>query len=267
MVFHVYIESVTHCWTPSLCRRPLRRGGEGEEGGGQAPGGWDCAGVPARLSRGGVCRQPPVPRPRRLPAQVRQLVFTLAFQECLLQSLLHQISLDTDAGGAKECVCVCLCLCVCMCQRRIVQTAACMYVCMGVRKRYQSCSGPNHQRVTKRHLKAKFGDWTTMYVLNVSRDARACHRSPPGRGSVSYCCVFTTWPRCAHIDQALGLCSHTVSTLNTMGLSLVDHPTPPHPHISWLEWQSMSENTASVQLSCLVVVHPQCLNLKCRCNS
>ncbi len=107
-------------------------GGEGEEGGREAPGGWDCAGVPAGLSWGGVCRQPPVPRPRSLPAQVWQLLFTLALQECLLQSLLHQISLNTDTGGAKECVCsyICVCVCVCVCRWRFVRwQPVCECVC------------------------------------------------------------------------------------------------------------------------------------------
>lgn len=100
-------------------RWPSQWGGEGEEGGREAPGGWDCTGVSAGLSRGGVRRQPPVPGPWSLPAEVWQLLFTLALQECLLQSLLHQISLDTDTGRARECVCSYLCdlcdgsLCVC----------------------------------------------------------------------------------------------------------------------------------------------------------
>lgn len=97
------------------CRWPSQWGGKGQEGGREAPGGRDCAGVPAGLSWRGVRRQPPVPWPRSLPAQVWQLLFSLALQECLLQSLLHQISLDTDTGGAKECVCSYICVRVCMC--------------------------------------------------------------------------------------------------------------------------------------------------------
>lgn len=37
----------------------------------QAPAGWDCACVPTGLSRRSVCRQPPIPRERSLPPQVR----------------------------------------------------------------------------------------------------------------------------------------------------------------------------------------------------
>lgn len=103
---------LTPTWCMVVHRWSSQRGGEGKEGGGEAPGGWDCAGVPAGLSWGGVRWQPPVPRPRSLPAEVWQLLFTLALQECLLQSLLHQISLNTDTGGAKECVCWCTYVCV-----------------------------------------------------------------------------------------------------------------------------------------------------------
>lgn len=162
---HAYL--LIHC----SCRWPSQWGGEGEEGSREAPGGWDCAGVPAGLSWGGVRRQPPVPRPWSLPAQVWQLLFTLALQECLLQSLLHQISLDTDTGGAKECVCsyIYICACVCGCgDLRNGSLCVCGWVLL--RTWYQLYSGQNHQRVTKRHLEPKFGDWTNMYLLYVSQD-------------------------------------------------------------------------------------------------
>lgn len=86
---------------PYLCRWSFQWRGEGQEGCREAPGGWDCAGVPAGLSRGGIRWQPSVSWPWSLSAQVWQLLFTLALQECLLQSVLHQISLDIDAAGSQ----------------------------------------------------------------------------------------------------------------------------------------------------------------------
>lgn len=131
-----------------ICRWPFWRRWEDQEGCWEASGGRDSAGIPARLSWGGVRRQPPVPWPWRLPAQVRQLVFALALQECLLQSLLHQISLDTDAGGARECVCSCKCVFACL--------------CLGTRKWHPSCSRPKPpegDKDTSESWVLRLGDW------------------------------------------------------------------------------------------------------------
>lgn len=183
---------------------PLRRGGEDQEGCREASGGRDSAGIPARLSWGGVRWQPPVPRPWRLPAQVRQLVFTLALQECLLQSLLHQISLDTDAGGAKECVCVHVSVCVYAC------------LCLGTRKWRPSCSRPKPPEGDKDiwKLSSEFGRQTTLYWMCVKMQEPVDERppqpsstpiptTPPWKRNVFYCCVSTNWPGCAHLDTKL----------------------------------------------------------------
>lgn len=183
---------LTPTWYMVVHRWSSQRGGEGEEGGGEAPGGWDCAGVPAGLSWGGVRRQPPVPGPRSLPAEVWQLLFTLALQECLLQSLLHQISLNTDTGGAKECVCSCMCVCVCRWRFLWWQPVwVCVFVCavcMWGRKWYQIYSGQKPPEGDKEtHLEPDFGDWTNMCVLYVYACPKihpcynACHRAR-GRG-------------------------------------------------------------------------------------
>lgn len=145
---------------PCLCRWSPYWRGESQEGCREAAGGWDCAGVPAGLSWGGVCRQPPVSWPRSLPAQVWQLVFTLALQECLLQSVLHQISLDTDTGGKPGSVFVHICV--------ICAMAGCMCVWGCDWERNQNYTWENHQRVTKRHVELDFGDWAKMFVPFVS---------------------------------------------------------------------------------------------------
>lgn len=245
-----------------ICRWPLRRGREDQEGCREASGGRDSAGVPARLSWGGVRRQPPVPWPRRLPAQVRQLVFTLALQECLLQSLLHQISLDTDAGGAKECVCQCKCVYACL--------------CLGTRKWHRSCPRPkNHQRATKRHLKAEFWVWGDRRICTgcVRRCKSLSMKDHPNRHhphahhpTLEEECVLAS--RVHQLTrlrsfrhQPLGLCSHAEFPDQRSAL-----PLPPslfllhhslQPCVCLPEWRR-----GVCPVICPAVVHPQCLKVQ-----
>lgn len=206
-------------------RWPLQRGGEDQEGCWEASGGRDSAGIPARLSRGGVCRQPPVPRPWRLPAEIRQLVFTLALQECVLQSLLHQISLDTDAGGAKECVCSCKCVYACVC------------VCLWERgSAVWAVLNENHQRATKRSESWKYGRRKNLYWMCVKMQ-EAVHERPPrfpppdfGRRMCStiVCAHQLTWLRSLR-HQALGLCSHAAFPPSALFSS--SSSSPAHPFL------------------------------------
>lgn len=231
--------------------------GEGEEGGGEATRRWDCAGVPAGLSRGGLRRQPPVSWPGSLPAQVWQLLFTLALQECLLQSLLHQISLATDTRGAEECGCSYV----------ICAMAACV-CCVGVTESYQICSRQNHQRVTKRHLEPEF--WTNIYVPFVSQVIHSCYSHPALRGGVCNP-VLRSPPRLcsAHIDQDLGLCSHIVFyNLTPWPLSvLTPQPTPSVATWLLLTWVMLSRPSVKIWVSTGGAAWCYWWKLKCKCTS
>lgn len=150
---------------PYVCRWSFQWRGEGQEGCREAPGGWDCTGVPAGLSRGGIRRQSSVSWPWSLSAQVWQLLFTMALQECLLQSVLHQISLDIDTGGSQG---VCLFIYVWFVQWQATG--------VWVRERYRNYSWENHQRVTKRHAELDFGDWTKTWCI-LRYTMLVCHRA------------------------------------------------------------------------------------------
>ena len=226
---------LTPTWYMVVHRWSSQRGGEGEEGGGEAPGGWDCAGVPAGLSWGGVRRQPPVPGPRSLPAEVWQLLFTLALQECLLQSLLHQISLNTDTGGAKECVCSCMCVCVCRWRFlwwQPVWVCVCLCVpcaCEG-ESDTRSILDKNHQRVTKRHI------WSPTLEIGLicvycmfMRVPRYTHAIMLVIEPVEEECVFPLYIHRlsllrSHRPSCRTLLSYCISPLFTLGSSSVTTP-------------------------------------------
>lgn len=183
---------------PCLCRWSSYWRGESQEGCREAPGGWDCAGVPAGLSWGGVRRQPPVPWPRSLPAQVWQLVFTLALQECLLQSVLHQISLDTDTGGSRG---VFLFIYVWYVQWQAV------CACGG-------CEWERNRTIPEKTTRGWQRDTGNLILeIGLKCMCRLCpqlhHVSLPSSPwkSVPYA---PTCLCCAHIDQAVGICSLVV---------------------------------------------------------
>lgn len=81
----------------------------GEEIGEPDTPGRDHPRVPARLSRGGVLRQPHVPRPGRLSPQVRQLVLAVALQDSVLPGVLHAMNVTKHASEFRIVVVVLWC--------------------------------------------------------------------------------------------------------------------------------------------------------------
>ncbi len=99
MIFRFKSRSVSLRWRPAW--------GESQERGWETAGGWDSAGVPAGLSWRGVRWESPVSRPWCILAQVWQLLLALEVQNRLLQSILHQISLESRLWDRMLCVRVC----------------------------------------------------------------------------------------------------------------------------------------------------------------
>lgn len=80
------------------------------------------------------------------------------------------------------------------------------------------------------HLEPDFGDWTNMYVLYVYAcpEIHPCYSlsSSPWKRSAYSRCIFTACPCCAHIDQAVGLCSHIVFHHFSPRAPLLSPPQP-----------------------------------------
>lgn len=139
---------------------------------------------------------------------------------------------------------------VCVCRWRLVRwQPVCVWVWL--RKRYQIYSGQNHQRVAKRHLEAKFGDRTNMYVLYVSQDTPMLEPviEPLEEECVILLCIHHLSLLRPHRPSCRTLLSYCILPLYTMGSSPVDTPAP-HFHRGlaaasdcfWPEWQFTTMN-------------------------
>ncbi len=109
----------------------------------------------------------------------------------------------------------------------------CVYVCVHVMREKVIpdlfwTKPPGGDKET--HLEPMFGGWTNIYELF----AYACPKIHPclslssslWKRSVYSCCVFTACPRCAHIDQAVGLRSHIVFYHFSPSTPLLSPPQP-----------------------------------------